>query len=156
MSLRPFVEPDRKVVPHHAGLSPRAVAVLGCGFNQSVGDRMPCGVGFCTRKSSFVVTLKDRKLLDPNGMFFKVVTTRTPQMEAVRNAMNEAAGYAMYDSIYEFKEPIDKEGLLAILPAMRSTHYQSKRVDKAFGNVQLTLDRVFGPDNSMVMFRYGY
>ena len=89
-------------------------------------------------------------------MLFKVVTTRTPQMEAVRNAMNEAAGYAMYDSIYEFKQPIGEERLLAILPAMRSTHYQSKRVDKAFANVQLTLDQAFGSGSRIVTFRYGY
>lgn len=153
MSLRPSVQPAP--VPHHAVLSPRAVAVLGCGWNRDVGATMPCGVAFITDKVSFVVTTKSRRALDPNGVLFDMSMT-TPQMEAVANAMNEAASPTTYTSIFVFKQPIDEETLLSILPTMTSRHYESKLVRKAFANVQTTLSRGFGPDSSMVMFRYNY
>jgi hypothetical protein len=151
MSLRPSVQPAQ--APHHAVLSPRAVAVLGCGWNRDVGAVMPCGVGFCTDEVSFVVTTKSRQALDPSGMLFKVDGT-TPQMSAIRDAMNKAARSSMYRKIYVFETPIDEQSLIAILPKMGSEQYESERVREAFSDVQSELDEGFDSKRAIVMFRF--
>lgn len=152
MSLRPSVQPAP--VPHHAVLSPRAVAVLGCGLSPRLGVKMPCGVVFITDTVSFVVTTKSRNDLDPDEKLFDVAAT-TPEMTVVNDVMNVAARPTTYRSIFVFKEQINRKQLLATLPYMKSKPYEFDAGGDHFSKVRDKLKAEFGGDSRMVMFRYG-